>query len=282
MSETKPTVPLDIRTQVPMPGRRVLWFSGVSASPAAIRLVCFAHAGGAPSVFRDWSSHLGEHVQVVPVLLPGRGLRLWEPASTDIRALASDVATALIEQGFLDRYAFFGHSMGALLAYEVAGVLRERDVVMPERLFVSGSRAPHLYGTSLGTELTDDALLTWVKELGGLLGSGARSQFDRRLPTLRADLRACEIYRPRAQPPLDCPLTVISAVGDPLADEEQVDSWRGYSTCSTRRRRFSGGHFYLVGPHRFSLLRELREALAPYICDPDRVAPAGGHRRLRP
>ncbi|WP_199856763.1 thioesterase II family protein [Nocardia suismassiliense] len=247
-----------------MPDPDGLWFSGIAASPAAIQLVCFAHAGGAPSVFRDWPAHLGPDVQVVPVLLPGRGLRLWEPASADIGALARDIATALIEQGFLDRYAFFGHSMGALLAYEVTCVLRERGAPAPERVFVSGSRAPHLYGTALGTEMSDDALLAWVRELGGLLGSGTRTQFDRRLPTLRADLRACESYRPQRRRPLDCPLTVFSAEGDLIADLEQTEQWRSYTTGAMRRRHFPGGHFYLVGPHRFSLLRELSDDLARF------------------
>ncbi|MFE7721995.1 thioesterase II family protein [Nocardia rhizosphaerihabitans] len=277
-----PTAPTGIGVQRPVSSPRGLWFSGVTASPATIRLVCFAHAGGAPSVFRDWPTHLGPHVDVVPVLLPGRGLRLWEPASTDIRELAQEVATALIEQCLLDRYAFFGHSMGALLAYEVACVLRERRAAAPERLFVSGSRAPHLYGSSLGTDLSDDALLAWIRELGGLLGSGARSQFDRRLPTLRADLRACESYRPQPQQPLDCPLSVFSAKGDLIADEEQADQWREYTAVSMRRRHFPGGHFYLVGPHRFSLLRELRGELARYAPAPGSSTPARDGQRMHP
>jgi thioesterase len=275
-----PTVPLELRTQRPALDPSGLWFSGVDSRPAAIRLVCFAHAGGAPSVFREWPDHLGPDVHVVPVLLPGRGLRLWEPAATDIRALAREVATALIEQGFLDRYAFFGHSMGALLAYEVACVLRERGAPAPAHLFFSGSRAPHLYGTSLGAELSDDELLAWVRELGGLLGSGARSQFDRRLPTLRADLRACETYRPQPRPPLDCPLTVYSAEGDLIADEEQTGQWRRYTTGSMRRGHFLGGHFYLVGPHRFSLLRRLRDDLACYTSTPGSTAPTGDRQRM--
>ncbi|MEV6276614.1 thioesterase domain-containing protein [Nocardia sp. NPDC051832] len=275
-------MPKELHAQRPAPDPGDLWFSGVDARPAPVRLVCFAHAGGAPSVFRDWPDHLGPEVQIVPVLLPGRGLRLWEPASTEIRALAREVATALIGRGFLeDRYALFGHSMGALLAYEVACVLRELDAPAPAHLFVSGSRAPHLYGTSLGAELSDDDLLTWVRRLGGLLGSGARAQFDRRLPTLRADLRACETYRPQPCSPLDCPLTVFTAAGDLLAGLEQTGQWRRYTTGSTRRSHFPGGHFYLVGPHRFSLLRELRADLAQYTRGPGSAGSAGDRRRMQ-
>ncbi len=279
-----PTVPLELHTQQPAPDPNGLWFpgAGAGARQATIRLVCFAHAGGAPSVFRDWPDHLGPDVHIVPMLLPGRGLRLWEPASTDIRALAREAAAALIDQGLLDRYAVFGHSMGALLAYELACVLRELDAPDPTHLFVSGSRAPHLYGTPLGAELSDDELLAWVRELGGLLGSGARSQFDRRLPTLRADLRACETYRPQPRPPLECPLTVFSAAGDRLAGPEQASQWRRYTTGSMRRGHFPGGHFYLVGPHRFSLLRELRDDLTRYTPAPGSTAPARNRRRMQP
>ncbi|MFE7720686.1 thioesterase II family protein [Nocardia rhizosphaerihabitans] len=279
-------VPLELHTQRPTPDPNSLWFSGAGAGAGAcqatIRLVCFAHAGGAPSVFRDWPDHLGPDVHIVPMLLPGRGLRLWEPASTDIRALAHEAATALIDHGLVDRYAVFGHSMGALLAYELACVLRELDAPAPTHLFVSGSRAPHLYGTPFGAELSDEELLAWVRELGGLLGSGARSQFDRRLPTLRADLRACETYRPQPRPPLACPLSVFSAAGDRLAGPEQTSQWRRYTTGSMRRGHFPGGHFYLVGPHRFSLLRELRDDLARYNPAPGSTAPAGNRRRIQP
>ncbi|MCP9949839.1 thioesterase domain-containing protein [Actinomadura madurae] len=145
----------------------------MTPDPAAdVRLVCFPHAGGTPSVYRDWDAHVGDRVQVVPVLLPGRSFRLGEPPRREMAPMAADIAAALVGQGLADAFALFGHSMGALLAYEVACELRDRGAGEPVHLFVSGSRAPHFYGARIGAELTDDALLAMVRDLGGLAGAG--------------------------------------------------------------------------------------------------------------
>ncbi|GAA1894380.1 thioesterase II family protein [Actinomadura bangladeshensis] len=243
------------------------WFPGVTADPeAAVRLICFPHAGGTPSVYRDWDAHVGEHVQIVPVLLPGRSFRLEERPRGELRPMAEDIAAALIDGGLAGSHALFGHSMGALLAYEVACELRDRGAGEPVHLFVSGSRAPHFYGDRIGAELTDDALLRMVRDLGGLTGAGVdpRSggpQFARRMPVLRADLTACERYRWAPRRPLRCPITAFSAAGDPIAAPAQVDEWREYTYGSTLRRHLPGGHFYLAGPDRDALLRELRREL---------------------
>ncbi|WP_131741380.1 thioesterase II family protein [Actinomadura roseirufa] len=247
------------------------WFPGVTADPAArVRLVCFPHAGGTPSLFRDWAAHLGDHVQVVPVLLPGRGFRLGERPRRDLRALAADIAAALAGQGLAGGHALFGHSMGALLAYEVACELRDRGAGEPVHLFVSGSRAPHFYGARIGAELTDEALLRMVRDLGGFAGVGGAGEpgggvlFERRLPVLRADLAACEGYRWRPRRPLRCPMTAFSAAGDPIATPAQVDEWREYTGGSLLRRHLPGGHFYLTGPDRPRLLGEIRAELGRY------------------
>jgi surfactin synthase thioesterase subunit len=243
------------------------WFPGISTRVSgALRLICFPHAGGTPSAYRDWPDHLGGPVQIVPVLLPGRGFRLSERPRTDLGAMAADIAGALIEQGLADNYALFGHSMGALLAYEVACELRARGAAEAQHLFVSGSRAPHLYGRGLGADLGDEALLRMVRDLGGLEGLGidprtGESPFARRLPVLRADLVACETYHWTPRRPLDCPMTAFSAAADPIATPSQVEEWREYTYGSLLRHHLPGGHFYLNGPGRSRLLRVLHDEL---------------------
>lgn len=244
------------------------WFPLPGApADAAVRLICFPHAGGTPSLFRGWEEHLGGYVDVVPVLLPGRGLRLRERPYDDMGPLAADIAAALTDHGLVAHgtggYAMFGHSMGALLAYEVACALRERGEPEPRHLFVSGSRAPHLYGDRADHRLPDDELLRVVADLGGLGGSemvGA-VYLERRLPVLRADLAACENYRWRPRPPLGCPMTAFSAADDPIATPVQVEAWREYTSGSLLRRHLPGDHFYLNGASRERLLRELRGEL---------------------
>ncbi|MFD5698625.1 thioesterase II family protein [Streptomyces lasiicapitis] len=272
-------MPLTERTQAPAEPARA-WFTGPGfgpgpqadgpqpdgpeAAPTGPLLICFSYAGGTPSVYRDWPDLLGPGVTVVPVLLPGRGLRLGEAPYTDMAPLARDVTDALLAAGHVhDCYTLFGHSMGALLAYEVACELRERGQPGPRHVFVSGSRAPHLYDGPDGQGLGDDDLRQLVHELGAL-GSGdevGRFYLERRLPVLRADLTLCARYRWRPRRPLDCPMTAFSAAGDPIAPRAHVEAWRPYTSASLLHRRVPGGHFYLNGPARLPLLRELRAEL---------------------
>lgn len=240
------------------------WFPGGVVRPdAGLRLICFSYAGGTPSIYRDWPSHVGDHVQVVPVLLPGRGVRLRERPYAGMGPLAADIATALIEHGFTDRYAMFGHSMGALLAYEAACVLRDRGAPEPVHLFVSGSKAPHLYGDRADHKLPDEELLRMVRGLGGLGGGEAvgGAYLQRRLPVLRADLSVCENYRWTPRRPLGCPMTAFSATHDPIATSPQMEAWREYTSRSLLRRHLPGDHFYLNGASRHRLLTELRGEL---------------------
>ncbi|MEE1942547.1 alpha/beta fold hydrolase [Streptomyces sp. TRM 70361] len=251
----------------------------VAAAPdaARTRLVCLPYAGGTPSAYRGWDGHLGDRVRVVPVLLPGRGLRLHEAPYTRMVPLAADLATALTAHGITGRpggYALFGHSMGALLAYEVACVLRERGEPGPRHLFVSGSRAPHLYGDRADHALADDGLRRFVRDLGGLGGTDpggvGGAYLERRLPVLRADLTVCDTYRWRPRGPLGCPMTAFSASDDPLAGPGEVEAWRAYTTGSFLRRHLPGGHFFLLREApRLRLLRELRS-------ETDRFGPGPG------
>ncbi|WP_058042568.1 thioesterase II family protein [Streptomyces roseifaciens] len=254
--------------------RDALWFPRFGAPPPAAGaagtvLICFPYAGGTASVYRDWREHLGGGVADVAALqLPGRGLRMREEPYTSADPLVADVADELVRRGLTGDYAFFGHSMGALLAYEVGCALRERGEPGPRHLFVSGSRAPHLYGDRTEHLLPDAELHRFAAGIGAL-GDGDRALLNdaylaRRLPVLRADLQVCNGYRWRPRRPLDCPMTAFSASDDPVAGAAEVEAWRAYTTSSFLRHHVPGDHFFLTadGPSRERLLRELRGELA--------------------
>ncbi|MFW6695376.1 thioesterase II family protein [Streptomyces sp. MAR4 CNX-425] len=257
------------RTGAGPPPLRGGWFAGVEPADdgaAALRLVCFPYAGGAASAFRGWAPHLGGHVQVVPVLPPGRGLRLGEAPYTAMEPLVHDLADALLGQGLADDYAVFGHSMGALVAYEVCCELRRRGAAGPRHMFVAASRAPHFYGGGGGALLPAGELRKVVGDLGGLgPGGGVGDAYlERRLPVLRADLGMCEGYRWTPREPLDCPMTAFVAGGDPVARPAEVEAWREYAAGSFVRRDVPGGHFFLLGAARPRLWQEMRRDLARY------------------
>ena len=238
------------------------------ASFARLPLICIPYAGGTPSIFRGWAAELGPAVEVVPVLLPGRGLRGREQPYTTMRPLVEDLAAAIAEHGLAKEYALFGHSMGALIAYELACELRRRGHPEPAHLFVSGSKAPHLYGDRSDHLLADPQLCQLVRDLGGLGPDEQTGEayLQRRLPVLRADLAVCEQYRWTPRAPLRCPMTALGAPGDPIATAPQIEAWREHTTGSLLRRDLPGDHFYLIGPARPLLLAQLRrelDALAP-------------------
>ncbi|MFG2346881.1 thioesterase II family protein [Streptomyces phaeochromogenes] len=258
------------------------WLQGFGPNPDGevrtppLRLICLPYAGGTPSVYRGWSAELGDGVHVVPVLLPGRGVRVKEMPYTAMGPLVSDLADALVELELAHDYALFGHSMGALLAYEVACELRDRGRPEPTHLFVSGSKAPHLYGDRRDHELSDAELRQLVSDLGGLgaddtIGS---SYLERRLPVLRADLTVCETYRWAPRHPLRCPMTAFSATQDPIAPAHETEAWRVHTRGSLLRHHVEGDHFFLNGPSRPHLLRTIRAELARHLDESNRQGAA--------
>lgn len=216
---------------------------------AAVRLFCVPYAGVGPSVFRGWSQALPEDVEALYVHLPGRESRLREIVVPDISRLASDIADALspfTEQPF----ALFGHSIGALIAFEVARSLRRAGSPAPIRLFVSACRAPQLPHPYPPLHLlNEDEFLQRVNERYG--GSVPREVIENSelrelvVPALRGDFAALELYERHTEPPLDCPITAFGGVSDPTLNTSALDAWGVQTTSSFRLRIVDGGHFYL-------------------------------------
>ncbi|MFF3504442.1 thioesterase II family protein [Streptomyces sp. NPDC003247] len=217
--------------------------------PGAVQLVCFPHAGGAAGAYTALCRALAPTVEVVGVQYPARQDRLREEPVRDVRGLAERVARELGEDaGSARPRAFFGHSMGALVAFETALLLgRDGPATRPVRLFLSGRAAPSL-GPGPSDHLAGDAeLLAELRRLGGV-GDGVLEDPDvveLIMPAVRADYQALAAYSWRPGTTLDRPLTVLVGDTDPIVTREGAAQWRRLSTAPTEVRSFTGGHFYL-------------------------------------
>ncbi|MEV6237085.1 alpha/beta fold hydrolase [Lentzea sp. NPDC051838] len=216
-----------------------LWFRRFAeAPPGAPRLVCFPHAGGAASWYQPFAQYFSGRCELVAVQYPGRQDRRSEALIDDVRTLADQISGLLT----CDRpLHLFGHSMGAMIAFEVA--LR----VAPDHLFVSGRRAPQIVRDDRVHQRDDAGLIAEVRRLAG---TNARVFDDEELarmvlPAIRADYRAAETYRYRPGPLLSCPLTALTGDADPKAAVDEVALWRERTAGPFSLNVFSGGHFFL-------------------------------------
>ncbi|MBO4274845.1 thioesterase II family protein [Microbispora triticiradicis] len=216
------------------------------AGPAT--LVCFPHAGGSASYFSTLSGLLRSSNRVLALQYPGRQDRLRERCLSTIDELADEAFNAL-EPLMGGPVALFGHSMGAMIAFEVATRMKRRRGLDPAALFVSGRRAP-------SRDRADDEIVhlggdsALVAEMKRLSGTDARVLDDPEvvemiLPALRSDYRAVETYRYRPGPRLGCPTIALTGDDDPKAGPDEVDAWRDHTSGEFRMHVFPGGHFYL-------------------------------------
>lgn len=216
-------------------------------SDVRLRLFCLPCAGGSAQLFMHWSGALPATVGVFPVELPGRSGRFRE---TPFRRLP-DLVDALLEVLliYLDRpFAFLGHSMGALVAFELTRRLRQEGHMLPVQLFVSAYRAPHLDNPDANTyKLSDQALMDRMRLLGGTPPEvlAEPELLELVLTTLRADFEMLGTYCYMPEPPLDCPITVFGGMSDRLVSSEQLEAWRKHTSREFMLQLFPGGHFYL-------------------------------------
>ncbi len=212
-----------------------------------LRLLCLAYAGGRPQVFSTWPSLLPPDVEVAAVELPGRGPRTRERPRTRVRPLVDELATA-IESDLDTPYAIFGHSLGALLGFELAREVRARGLPSPLALLVASSPAPHL-PMSAGSlaELAESAVAAQLEELGAPRASSLTAEAQSLLlPYLRADLELYDSYAYEAGEPLDCPVSAYGGRFDAVVAEADLAAWAEQTTASFGGvRLLPGDHFFL-------------------------------------
>ncbi|WP_433454009.1 thioesterase II family protein [Streptomyces sp. CA-142005] len=214
------------------------------------RLICCPHAGGSASYYFPFSRAVAGTgaAEVSVVQYPGRQDRHREPFLTDLQELARCVVEAVLAGDDCRPVSLFGHSMGALLAFEVALQLRERAALQADRLFVSGRRSPSS-PTTENVHLRDEQGL--LREVRALDGTGASMLDDPDvramiLPPLRADYQALETYRYRPSRRLAVPVTAVVGDSDPRTPVDDAGKWGEVTAGDFDLHVLPGGHFYLV------------------------------------
>lgn len=226
------------------------------------RLVCFPHSGGSAGTYRDWSSAMPGNVQLLAVQYPGRADRIAEAPADSIAGMASHVAAELVRLPPA-RTVLFGHSFGALVAYETARALQSGGEPV-HCLFASGASDPWSAGGGTAHESTDDELWSALRELGGIEPEIAEDpEFrDLVLPALRSDIALHETYRPDPAPePLHCAVRCYYNTDDPLVDGARLDAWAAVGTGRFSLRAWPGGHFQLLADPT-ELIDDALDALA--------------------
>ena len=234
---------------------------------ARLRLFCFPYAGGGARAFRHWPGALPSSVEVCALQLPGRESRIREPALVRISDIVEAAAEALLPH--LDQtFAFFGHSMGAFIGFDLARLLRARHRIEPALLCASGCRAPQLRRKRPTTY--DRPKPEFLAELRRLNGTPREvledpELMDVMLPILRADFEASETYAYADGAPLGCPVAAFGGLDDPEAGRQDIRGWCEQTSDAFSMKMFPGDHFFLHSAQSLlldTLSRQLRQ-IAP-------------------
>jgi medium-chain acyl-[acyl-carrier-protein] hydrolase len=234
------------------------WIESLDES-ATVRLFCFPHVGGTSAVFRAWSTDGG--IDICPVQLPGREKRLMERPFDRLRPLVQTMARVL---PFDKPFAFFGHSLGALVSFELARELRRQNRQGPAHLFLSAHAAPQLPSRHPEPRhlWPDVQLIEELRRLGGTheLILQDTSLMRMLLPMLRADFALNETYCYGPEKPLRCPIAAFGGEQDLEVNEIELAGWREHTEGDFTLRMFPGDHFYLNSA-KSELLQQISSAL---------------------
>ncbi len=226
------------------------------------RLFCFPPVGAGASLFAPWRDALAPTVEVAAVQLPGRESRLRE-APLDRLDHVVDAVYPEVSRADMP-FALFGHSMGGLIAFELARTLRRRRAPVPAALFVSATRPPHLWRIGPPRHvLPRAAFRAMLRDMGGTPDDVLRSEELMALvePRLRADFAVHDTYCYRPEPALECPLSVFGGAFDREVPEEELPAWQRHTARDVRIRIFQEGHFFLQ-PARRQIAHAILEDLS--------------------
>lgn len=233
------------------------------APHARLRLFCFPYAGGGASIYRPWPAALPADVEVLAVQLPGRESRLKDAPFTRLEAMIDALVEALGPL-LAPPFVFFGHSMGALISYELARRLRAYGRPGPARLIVSGRGAPQIPDPEPPIhQLPEPVFIARLRKLNGTPEEVFSNPdlFDLVMPLLRADFAVNETYVYTPGPPLDCPISAYGGDRDDKVPQGDLEAWQVQTSRGFKLGMFQGDHFFLRGAQA-ALLQSVADDLA--------------------
>jgi medium-chain acyl-[acyl-carrier-protein] hydrolase len=214
---------------------------------AHLRLFCFPYAGGNSIIFRTWANSLPSTVEVCAVEIPGRGRQIKLPPFSKIEPLVDAIASNIYP--YLDKpFAFFGHSMGGLVSFELARLLRKKYHITPTYLFISGRRAPQIPNLKPPIyNLPEPAFIEELRHLNGTPKTVLENDELMQLfvPILRADFAVLETYHYTPESPLNCPISVFGGLQDSEVSCDELQAWQEQTTASFSLNMFPGDHFFI-------------------------------------
>lgn len=237
----------------------------------AMRLFCFPYAGSGAVVYRTWPNDLPPEIEMCAVQLPGRENRFRETPLNDLAQVVSGLAQALTP--FLDKpFAFFGHSLGGLIGFELALHLREHHGVAPSQLFISARRAPHLPEPLAAIHhLPNEEFITHLQQRYGGIPQAilqAPDLLHAMLPMLRADFALFENYVYRSRPVLAGPITVFGGEQDRIVGRNDLAAWREHTSERFALHMLEGDHFFLRSAQPFITREISRQVLRLLDAEP--------------
>jgi medium-chain acyl-[acyl-carrier-protein] hydrolase len=227
--------------------RNDIWVKRTGQNPqTCFRLFCFPYAGGGASIFRTWPERLPSDIEVCAIQLPGRENRLRETPFAKLSSLIDALADVLYP--YMDiPFAFFGHSLGSLISFELTRRLRRQKAPCPSQLFVSGCRAPQIPNPDPPIHQLPD--VEFIEELRRFNGTPQAALDNLELmevflPLLRSDMRLNETYVYDHEAPLDCPISAFGGLEDEVVSREELAAWSDQTRSRFNIHMLPGDHFF--------------------------------------
>ena len=222
------------------------WLTSYSSTSfSKMRLFCFHYAGGNAQIFHPWLPLLPAGLELIAINLPGRGILFDKPPYTDLNKLTSHLIKKLTP--WLNKpYAIFGHSLGAILAFEVTRCIRRFNYPLPKHLFLAGREGPHIADEQQNYLLPDEKFFQVLREKEGTPEAILENKdlMKLLLPAIRADFELAETYQCQQEPPLSCPITVLGGLQEETTEEEFA-TWEKETTGEFKLNFLPGNHFFI-------------------------------------